>query len=227
VVAVSVFAEFSAPSIRCPFESVLEAHPSVTLEFERVVPLAAEVQYMWIVGDERDALLADLGANPAVDTLVLVDELPDRTLIRATWPVLDNPLFQVIAETEGTLASATATADGWLLSLWCVSTEDVSAFYTECLERGLELNLRQVNAQTMTGSDPSYGLSTKQSEAILEAFQRGYFGVPREVTIDDLAELLGISPQAVSERMRRGVRTLVATTLFEHANGSPSETEEE
>jgi predicted DNA binding protein len=225
VVAVSVFAEFSAPSIRCPFEDDLQAYPAVSLEFERVVPLEADTQYLWLIGNERDALLADLEANPTVETLVLVDELSDRTLIRATWPLSDNPVFQVLLETEGRLANATATADGWRLALRGATQEDISQFYTECLERGLELTLHHVNARAIPGASPTYGLSSKQREAILAAFERGYFGVPREVTIARLAEVLEVSPQAVSERLRRGIQALVATTLPEGADESGPETE--
>ncbi|MDL5362539.1 helix-turn-helix domain-containing protein [Halalkalicoccus sp. NIPERK01] len=222
----SVFAEFSAPSIKCPFESDLHAHPSVTLEFERVVPLENDTHYLWLVGEHHESVLADLQANPAIETLVLVDELPDRTLVRVTWPVRENPIFQILLDTETTLVSATATADGWVLSVRCLSTEEISRFYTECLDRGLELELHRVNAQATTDLNPYYGLSPKQTEAILEAFQRGYFGVPRGITTDRLADVLGISPQAASERLRRGVRTLIASTLLEEVDESGSDTEE-
>ncbi|MUV89266.1 hypothetical protein GJ629_04600 [Halapricum sp. CBA1109] len=45
------------------------------------------------------------------------------------------------------------------------------------------------------------------------AVRRGYFTIPREVTLSELAAELDLSSQAASERLRRGIRTLVQTVL--------------
>jgi predicted DNA binding protein len=43
--------------------------------------------------------------------------------------------------------------------------------------------------------------------------QRGYFEIPRRVTLTDLAEELGITRQATSERIRRGVNAVLRSVL--------------
>lgn len=45
------------------------------------------------------------------------------------------------------------------------------------------------------------------------ASERGYFDVPRVVTVDELADDLGVSTTSVSERLRRGIDNLVDNTL--------------
>jgi predicted DNA binding protein len=41
----------------------------------------------------------------------------------------------------------------------------------------------------------------------------GYFEIPREASTSDIGDRLGISAQAVSERLRRGHRKLVTSTV--------------
>jgi hypothetical protein len=57
------------------------------------------------------------------------------------------------------------------------------------------------------------GLTAAQREAIRAAADRGYFKVPREVSLKELAEQLGVSEQAVSQRLRRGLGNLVAGSV--------------
>jgi predicted DNA binding protein len=68
-----------------------------------------------------------------------------------------------------------------------------------------------------------YGLTDEQYEALVEAYQRGYFEVPLGITLAELAEELGVSHQALSERVRRGTGALVDDTLL---IGSPRRTGE-
>lgn len=211
----SVFADFSLRSIDCLFERELASYPSISLEFERIVPMEETSQYVWVVGTRRGELLTDLRSNPAVETFVLVDELPDRTLVRTRWEIEENPVFRLLADVGATITGAVGSSEGWFLSLRFLDASGISSFYTDCVEYGIELQLQQVHTTTNLGANPHYGLSSKQVNTVLEAFQRGYFRVPRDITTERLAELLGVSSQAVSERIRRGIATLVATTLFD------------
>ena len=63
---------------------------------------------------------------------------------------------------------------------------------------------------------PSVGgdaLPRKQAETLRLALETGYFDVPRDVTLQDLADELGVSDQTVSERLRRGIATVVDDAL--------------
>jgi predicted DNA binding protein len=59
------------------------------------------------------------------------------------------------------------------------------------------------------------GLTAPQREALTLAVESGYYDVPADVTLDSLSELLGITSQALSERLNRGTKTLVEATLLE------------
>lgn len=65
-------------------------------------------------------------------------------------------------------------------------------------------------------SDPDTdvsGLTPVQRETLTMALERGYFAIPRETNLVELAEELDISDQAVNERVRRGTAKLVASSL--------------
>lgn len=57
-------------------------------------------------------------------------------------------------------------------------------------------------------------LTNQQREALLAAYQQGYFAEPREASLDAVADTLGHSPSAVSGRLKRGMRALIETTLL-------------
>ena len=58
-----------------------------------------------------------------------------------------------------------------------------------------------------------YGLTAEQSESLVMALARGYFNILRGIDMDGLAAELGVSRQAVSERLRRAHKHLIRGTM--------------
>jgi predicted DNA-binding protein YlxM (UPF0122 family) len=46
------------------------------------------------------------------------------------------------------------------------------------------------------------------------AVRNGYYSIPRQVSTQELADTLEISDQAVTERLRRAIETLVENTII-------------
>lgn len=86
---------------------------------------------------------------------------------------------------------------------------------------GLDPEVIRVYDPTSPDVDLSYGVTGPQREALVLAVERGYYDVPRRCTTAELAATLGISDQAVSERLRRGTATLVERTLGDDAGEQP------
>jgi predicted DNA binding protein len=61
----------------------------------------------------------------------------------------------------------------------------------------------------------NFGLTSAQREALTLAFESGYYDVPADVTLDSLSEMLGITSQALSERLNRGTKRLIESALIE------------
>jgi predicted DNA binding protein len=82
-----------------------------------------------------------------------------------------------------------------------------------CAEHNLAFEVSSIRE---LDEDPAgrYGLTSAQYEILAEASDRGYFEVPREVDLAELADALGITHQAASERLRRATDALVEDVLF-------------
>lgn len=66
-------------------------------------------------------------------------------------------------------------------------------------------------------------LTTAQREAIEVAYDAGFFEVPRETGLAELAEALGRSPSSLSELLRRGVGALVEHLLGEDTRSASAD----
>jgi predicted DNA binding protein len=75
------------------------------------------------------------------------------------------------------------------------------------IERSYTLTERSDVAQ-------QFDLSNEQREALVLALQRGYYDTPSEVTLSDIADDLGISQQALSNRIRRGTKQVFEKILL-------------
>ncbi len=58
-----------------------------------------------------------------------------------------------------------------------------------------------------------YELTETQREALVLAYERGYFDTPRETSLEEIADEIGITQQSLSSRLRRGHRRLIKATL--------------
>jgi hypothetical protein len=104
---------------------------------------------------------------------------------------------------------------GWHERWLVPDREALHEIWEGAREEGFEFEIIEFRSQGRT--DPEYpggGAPTdEQREALLAAYEHGYFAEPRETSLEELAEVLGLSPTAVGGRLRRGMRSLVGMTL--------------
>jgi predicted DNA binding protein len=104
------------------------------------------------------------------------------------------------------------TGRGWKVSARFADRSDLDAFRNACGETGVEFRpLRLFETEADPADD--YGLTTPQHEALLAAYRMGYFDVPRDSDLSDLADELDTTTSALSERLRRGQRRLLERTI--------------
>ena len=56
-------------------------------------------------------------------------------------------------------------------------------------------------------------LTDLQRETLLIAHEQGYFDDPRQITLEELSEQIGISPTGVGRRLRRAIARLINGTI--------------
>jgi predicted DNA binding protein len=69
-------------------------------------------------------------------------------------------------------------------------------------------------ADRLEQTDPTDALTEDEREVLRVALERGYYEVPREATLTDLAAELGRSDVEVSRRLRRATSDLLCQTAL-------------
>lgn len=166
---------------------------------------------------DREAIDAALAADDTVVASTHVSagetghwysiQTDDQTVAAVGRAVLNSDSF---------LQRAVWADDGWTVIAQFPNKSTVLEFRDRLLEDGVDIDIQSVTEET--GTVGQFGVTNPQQEVLMLALREGYFTVPRDASLSDLAAELDISSQAASERIRRGTRTLLGNTL---AAGQP------
>lgn len=210
----TVIADFSIPATEFVLGHLLEVRPGVQVRLESMIPTGeAAIPYFWIRSPDVEDVETALQGSPIVESVRVVDEVNDETLYRVDWTEDVDGLIEAIADAEAVVLDGVGHGDHWSFQLRFPAYESLSTFYHDVVDRGIAMDLGGVHNPAEESSRPEFTLTPEQTEALSLALESGYFAVPRGITLVGLAEELGISDSAVSQRIRRGLSKVLATTL--------------
>lgn len=191
------------------------------------VPVSGDpVPYFTVYGPEIDAVDDVLESHTDVEQFELVASGDDERLYRCRWAIEEEGLISTVRRYDGIVRQMAGTCDGWLLSVFFPSNEHAARFHDACLDRRLDIDVRRVERSRLEDRrTPDYGLSEKQLDALELAFDRGYFETPKETSLTDVAAEIGISEQALSQRLRRALNRLVEVSIDAVASDPPDSKE--
>lgn len=218
----SLIAEIRLSSPDFPLMDALSGVPDMRLRVEQAVAEHSDrpILFLWASGDDFETFEAALKSDTTVEDPTRIEDAGDRRLYRVQ--VTENTqmvLYPAEVETGTSRLSVSASAQGVDTRLRLPDREALSRFRDICTEQDVCLSLQGVYESNESSTATQYGISSKQQIALQTAIERGYYTVPRETTLEEIAAELNISRQAMSERLRRGCRLLITNTL------GPSETE--
>jgi len=133
---------------------------------------------------------------------------------------LEEQLGEHLDDLEGLETLATADAiieridvisDGWRQTGWFADRDAFSKF-SSFWQRNADFQLHRLTREGKS-EPPGDGLTDRQHEALRIAYELGYFDIPRNASLEDVAAELGISPSSVSERLRRAQTQLIEETV--------------
>ncbi|WP_290817995.1 helix-turn-helix domain-containing protein [Halovivax sp.] len=207
-------ATFVVPSERFPLGTVFERLPGVTVELERIIPARdVVIPYFWVRGTAVDDIEGAFTEHPGVRRIEFIDSVEDEHLLRVEWAVDYDDVLTALTETKVALIEAVGTNERWTFEIRGDVRSDIAAFQSRCRELDIPITLTELHALTPIETASEAALTEKQQEALVLAYERGYFESPREVTMEDIGGDLGISEQAVASRLRRGVKRILGSTL--------------
>lgn len=205
----------TVPASEFALDYTLESLPELTFEIERIVTSgdSAVMPLLWVRGADREHVEETLEADPTVDDVTLLGDFDEEWLFQMEWVGHVDLVVQMLVNSEATILDAVGHEDHWKLRVLYPRRELFSKTHTFCEEHGLTFDVASIRELE---SEPAgrYGLTEEQYDVISTAAAKGYFEVPRAVTLQELAEEFDVSHQAISERLRRATDALVEDTLF-------------
>lgn len=216
----ATIANFRLPVDGLPLGRAIRDDPTVRVELERIVPAEEGILpffWVWECADlERfERVVAE---TRSVRSLEEVTRVENGRLYRARWNADVEGLVHGISKTGGTILDGHGSADGWRIELRFVDHTRIRSFLEYCQDNGVPIELGRVYTDADASNGFHFGLTESQRETIRTAYDRGYFDEPRGVTQAELAAEFDVSQRAISRRIRRGLSTLVESTIASDSN---------
>jgi predicted DNA binding protein len=219
--------------IRIPIEEfalaeTIENASDLHLEIEQLVAQNSEsaMPFVWATTDDHAAFERALAGDPSVEEFSALTETGEDRLYQLKWATGVEHVLYLLLKKGGAIrnASVHTNDDSWTVQLLCPTRDMSSEIYEFCENNGLSLTVDALYDLDSDG-ESEYGLTGTQYESLLIAAELGYYDVPRNITLSELAEQLNVSHQALSERLRRGHGALVSryvdsAELFHDVNTS-------
>jgi predicted DNA binding protein len=152
-----------------------------------------------------------------VTNIAPIDFINGGRLYHAEWTQNVESIVYAYIELGATILQAIGRIKNWELRIRFDDRESLSQFQAYCGENGISFKLNRIQEQEQPMASAQYDLTTKQRETLVTALKKGYYEVPQEVSMSELANQIEISKQALSKRFHAAYKNLIASTLtFSH-----------
>ncbi|WP_254532757.1 helix-turn-helix domain-containing protein [Natrinema gelatinilyticum] len=210
----AIIAEFTIPAENFPLGRVFDDLPNATVEIERVVPTGqSHLPYFWVTDAPDDGIQDLLTAEAAFKSVTRIDYHENQGLYRAMWNPEVKGVLTAILDNDLTLLSAIGTHEQWTFEFRAEDSDQLSGFQQYCAAHDINTQLTRLQSLAELQAGDEYGLTANQHEALLLAFNEGYYDQPRETDLETLANQLGISRPSFADRLRRGNHNLLKSTI--------------
>lgn len=211
----SVIAVFTAGVDEFPLGLLFDTHPEAVVELERVVPTEpVPIPYFWVEEADCEQIESVFRNRADVESVRVLDEVYGECLFRVKWIADDSGILKAIADSHVSLLSAVGTSDGWTFVVRAETAGPIREFRDASKEKGHPVALQRIHQLDSRHTDIG-DLTPSQIEALLLAYERGYYQTPRQTTLEEMAADLGITGQSLGARLQRGIHHLIGITLVE------------
>ena len=209
--------EVEVPASTLGLAETFERAPGAEVELERTAggPSDPTAPFGWVYGVEPDRADDLLAADSSVADAEKFGEDGEACLFEVVFDDGICSFTESIFERGGVVVRASATDGVWTFQLRFTERSDVGEVFDDEFTREYEATVTRLYGSS-DAPMARVGVTEKQRRALEAAFEMGYYAVPRDVDLRAVGEQLGVSRQAVSERLRRAHELLVADFLGEN-----------
>lgn len=222
----SVVVEFTLPAESFPFGRSTNGDPNVRVQLERLVPLnQSRIPFLWATGDDFEQFEQHLRESEIVKHLEAVTRLGNSVLYQTVWYTDKETFLNGLSDQNGAILEAHGNTE-WSFTVRFPDHAALTGFHQFYQAHDYPVHIDRVYAPNESSrTEYGFGLTPEQRHTLILAVEKGYFSVPRDTNLDEIAEEVGITKQAASERVRRGTETVLRKALigliaedFESAN---------
>ena len=209
----STILKASMPAAEFALAETFEAVPEAEFDAVRLAAHGTErvVPLLWVTDVETDRIYEAMERDETTSRVRLVSERNHDSLFRMEWTARVRFLTHVLVEEDGAIVSAHGSDGEWTFRILFPERDAVSATYDSCEE--YDVTIEQIYPLDDAPSLGGFQLTDEQFATVRTAVERGYYEVPRRTTLSELASEMDVSHQALSERLRRGHRSLIETVI--------------
>lgn len=171
------------------------------------------VYFFWIAADDFDAVNRALEEDPTVAESSTVSETSERRTYRITYNDRAKLISTPITEMDGLMLDSRSHSDGWIVELRLPDHNTLYRLGERAKEADIEFEVLEIHQQKPDERESEFQLTESQIEALVGAYEHGYYDEPREITLEELGSVLGLSRNAVRGRLKRGSSRLIEAGL--------------
>lgn len=210
-------AEFTVPPDALPFGKTLLDNPDMRIEVERIVPThESAMPFFWVWGSKPELFMEVAEQESDIKETRLLETVENGALYRAEWTP-NASIVKGLKRLNATIVESEGTSEQWRFEVRTQDRNQYVEFQAVFQEEDVPISLNRLYDLAELVEGDRQTLTPLQRETLLRAYRQGYFDKPRKTSQKDLGDHFGISYRAVSERLRRGTRNLIAAMLLPSA----------
>jgi len=179
---------------------------------DRVVPLGdGIIPYFWVEGVDFETFERHVRETLQVEKLEVLNRVNGSVLYRVEWGEGVCTFTSILTASGATILEARGNTS-WSFRLRFDTHTALRDFHTLCRDANIDFKVINIAREASPMRDNvRYNLTPLQHETLVAAIERGYFEIPRQITLEELSTEFDVSSQALSDRIRRAVHEILTS----------------
>lgn len=174
-----------------------------------------DVFAFWVEAADFASFERRVAEDHTVADFEAIVETEERRTYQIEYSADATLISPLVNEVSGLVHDTESRGDGWELELELADHESLYRLHRLARDRDMRLDVLDILQTEESDGRSDFGLTEAQVEALVCAYVHGFYDEPREISLEGLAEILDVSPTAVSGRLRRGSARLLEEILVE------------
>lgn len=189
--------------------TLAETEATIRPEFGRAAP--GRPLFVAVETDDPESFEAALATDSTIENPTLVDRTGEsRTYV--VEPRREETIFARMRTVDCRVVDVRSHHRGWLVELQLPTRPALGSFRDRVAGEEADFDIRRLQRAESVDFAEETTVTDRQQDVLLTAYDGGYFEVPRRCTQHDVAAAMDVSPNAVSQQVRRATKRLLETT---------------